>query len=562
MLALVFLADFAGRRAVERALEEEARITLLEQAREARDRLAAGVPAAELAEVTRRRGGDRLTVIAADGTVIADSESDPRRMENHATRPEVAAVLAGAESATDHRHSASTGDDYLYLALAPAPGAPGLVRVARHLRALTTVGREANGRLRLTLLGAFGIALLLALLFSLPLARALAGLRTAADAIGAGRFDPPLPEGGGREVQAVADALHGMAARLQDALAARDKTAGERRALLDALADAAIGLDAAGRVVYANPAAEALHRRLALPAPAPGAAYGGLFPHPALQALLREPPAPRRLRLERAVAPEFNLEAVTAPAGDGGRLLLLNDLAEAERLQRIKQDLTANVSHELKTPLAAILGALETLEDEALSPDERKQFLAMALRHSRRLRDLLGDLLSLSRLERPDLQLKLEAFPADELAAGEVAALAQLAEQAGVTIRVEAAGELRGDRGQLAQALNNFMTNALRHAPRGGTVEVTAGRTPAGAGRIAVRDRGPSVPPEIRERIFERFFRGDSARDRESGGTGLGLAIVKHVAQLHGGRAWVEDAEGGGARFVLEWPMGEVASRE
>ena len=562
LLAIFAIAsDYAGRRAVRQAILAEAEESLLVSARGWQARLIAGAQPAALAAEARQLHEDRLTIIRNDGTVLADSEGEAENMENHAQRPEVRAALAhspdasgGGNYATDTRRSATTGGEYLYLALPRKTGAQPLVRLARPLPALDALARDADAALRRGLLVTLLAALGLSALLSWPLSRGLAQLRVAAEAIAAGTSAPRLPQGGGREIQAVADAMAAMAEQIRAEIGSRQHLADERRAILDAIGEAVLGLDQNNRVVYANPAAGDLHRRLGLSAPDSAASYGSVFSHPHLVELLRRPPAATTLIVEREAPPLFKLEAFTSPTADGGRLLILRDLSEPERLRRAKSDLTANASHELKTPLAAILGALETLEDESLEIAQRRNFLALALRQARRLRDLLGDLLTLARLEQPGLVPEWSPLDAKNLLEDAVTAVRPLADATGVAILIEAGGTLVGDRRQLHQVLVNYLTNAIRHCPHGEGVTACAASDGRSA-RLIVSDRGPGVPDAIKARVFERFFRGDGGRDRESGGTGLGLAIVKHVAELHGGRAFVRDRDGGGAEFVLEWPQ-------
>ncbi len=566
MLAIFVLAgDYAGRRAVRQAILAEAEESLLVSARGWQARLRGGTPPAALAAEARPLNGDRLTIIRADGTVLADSEADASAMENHGQRPEVLAALgnsAASESGTagvaahglDTRRSVTTGGEYLYLALAPADRTQPLIRLARHLPALDALARDANSALRRGLIVSLLAALGLSLLLSWPITRALAQLRGAADAIATRQSVAAWPHGGGREIQGVADAMAAMARQIRGEIDSRQRLADERRAILDAIGEAVLGLDENNRVVYANPAAGDLHRRLGLSAPDSATSYGSVFSHPHLVELLRRPPAAATLIVERESPPLFKLEAFTAPTAEGGRLLILRDLSEPERLRRAKSDLTANASHELKTPLAAILGALETLEDESLALEQRRSFLALAQRHALRLRDLLGDLLTLARLEQPGLVPEWSPLETKILLEDAAAAVRPLAEAAGVALILQPGGALVGDRRQLHQVLVNYLTNAIRHSPRGESVIAAAGCA-ASAAFIRVSDRGPGVPDAIKTRAFERFFRGDSARDRESGGTGLGLAIVKHVAELHGGRAFVRDRDGGGAEFILDWPQ-------
>jgi two-component system phosphate regulon sensor histidine kinase PhoR len=234
----------------------------------------------------------------------------------------------------------------------------------------------------------------------------------------------------------------------------------------------------------------------------------------------------------------------------------VRDVTEAERLDRVRTDFVANVSHELKTPLAAIRGCAETLVDGAL--DERAtalRFSERILEQCRRLEELLDDLLTLSRLESPEPLRAPERVDLAELAREAVELVAARAAAKPVTLELEpgAAPAVEGDWESLLRLLTNLLDNAIKYNRPGGAVAVRLGERDSLA-TIEVADTGIGVPPAHRARIFERFYRVDTGRAREEGGTGLGLAIVKHVAQAHRGRVEVESEPGVGSTFRVLLP--------
>jgi two-component system phosphate regulon sensor histidine kinase PhoR len=240
---------------------------------------------------------------------------------------------------------------------------------------------------------------------------------------------------------------------------------------------------------------------------------------------------------------------------DGSVILVLHDITEVERLNQVRQDFVANVSHELKTPLTSLRGYAETLLEGGLDDVEHREGFVRIIRdQSARLQSLVDDLLSLADLERPDMRLRREPFDLRESVERQIAMLRARAGQAGLTVELEP-GEpapVLADRLRIDQVIANLLDNAIKYTERG-TVRVRLGRTGT---RVVceVEDTGSGIPAEDVPRIFERFYRVDKARSREKGGTGLGLAIVRHILALHGCRVSVESALGHGSTFRFELP--------
>jgi two-component system phosphate regulon sensor histidine kinase PhoR len=252
-------------------------------------------------------------------------------------------------------------------------------------------------------------------------------------------------------------------------------------------------------------------------------------------------------RLVRATA--------TPLAGDERAVLLvLRDQSEAERLDRVRRDFVANVSHEVKTPLTSVRGYAETLLEGGLEdPEHREGFVRVIRDQATRLQELVDDLLSLSELERPEARLRVERFDLRVLAERQLAALADRAAHTGLTLEL-APGQaewIEADRARIEQVVANLLDNALKYTERGGVTVMLEGDPSTVS--CTVQDTGPGIPAEDLDRIFERFYRVDKARSREKGGTGLGLSIVKHIVALHEGQVSVDSAPGRGSvfRFVI-----------
>jgi two-component system, OmpR family, phosphate regulon sensor histidine kinase PhoR len=256
-----------------------------------------------------------------------------------------------------------------------------------------------------------------------------------------------------------------------------------------------------------------------------------------------------------------NFSVTAAPvraAGTNGAVLVLHDITELRRLERVRRDFIANVSHEFKTPLTAIQGFAETLLNGALDDRaNRRRFVEIIREHARRLARLTDDLLKLSRIEAGRLELEIRPVPVEALVGGCVETARFKAEAKGIEIHVElkkGIPAIRGDSVQLGEVLQNLLDNAVQYTPSGGRIEVIS----CANGHdvvFTVADTGIGIPEADLERIFERFYRVDAARSREAGGTGLGLSIARHIVDAHGGRIWVESAVGLGSRFHFSIPI-------
>lgn len=498
-----------------------------------------------------RQIGHRVTVIDAAGRVRAESAEPIEaigRLESHAERPEVRAALRG-QVGSDRRRSATVGRTLLYVAV---PGGPGVVRVAAPVDAADTIIRRAQR----SILGAAAIALavgiVLAWVAGRSVARPLTAITQAARSIAHG-MPPRFPHSGIPDIDGLVQALRDMHRQLEQRFEDLRRERAESATLVEAMVEGVIAADGRGRIVTANHAA----RRLL--------GYGPEETLPALDQLFRGKQvreAVRRVQEGHPVAgEELGLDDHTVllsgrPLSPGGALLVLHDVTELRRLEAVRRDFVANVSHELKTPLTSISGYAETLVHDSADSDTTRRFLGVILANARRMQRLVDDLLDLSRIESGGWQPEPE--PLDTMAAGrEVLGLfadRAVSRQVTLDLAVAPGAEtLHADADALRQVLTNLLDNALRHTPPGGRIEVGAARGQGGV-RLSVHDTGSGIGADHLPRIFERFYRADPARSRQEGGTGLGLSIVKHLVEAHGGEVSAESELGAGTTVTCWFP--------
>jgi len=520
----------------------------------------------QVAEDAARTLGYRVTLIDADGRVLGDSEvprEQLRHLENHASRPEVRDALAGRPS-HDVRRSATTGREFLYVAL-PAREISGLA-VLRLAAPLEEIRKRTASLLSLWLGGAactLAVALLLFFWMAGRHAARVGGLARVAARIGAGDAAARAPETPPDEVGRLGAAMNEMSRELRARLAALERERDEREQILVHMTDGVALLDASDRVLHANHALATV-LGAAFP-PHAGTSIHEFARLPELKDLLLDVRQKRQTvegDLQLWAGPQRLLRATVTCLRDeaaGAVILVLHDLTEEERLNRVRRDFVANVSHELRTPLTSIRGYAETLLDGGLDDTKHREEFVRVIRDAAvRLESVTTDLLSLSDLERPEVRFAKDRFNLREAVEHQVAAFRDSAARAGLVLELEPGAPIPviADRPRMEQVIANLLDNALKYTDRG-RVDVSCGGDDARAWCV-VRDTGTGIAEEHRSRIFERFYRVDKARSRDRGGTGLGLAIVKHIVELHGGKVSVESEPGVGSLFRIEIPRGEI----
>ena len=562
--ALIAMALFAGAEQ-RRWIEQQSRATLERVVLQMAGHLPERADWDALADSLGAESDYRVTLIDATGRVIGDSQvagDELANVENHAGRPEVRAALHGATGSASRR-SRTVAQELLYVAVpVPSLGARP-VAVARVAEPLVGIARLDASLLRLSFLA--GVA---ALLISVPLLLWVTGWQTgrvraiagASERVGEGDFSVRAPERPDDELGRLGAGINRMARELGMRVEslARERDQGSR--VLERMVDGVALIDAHGHILRAN---SALSTLLSVEPPESGTPLGEFARLPELVKLVesaRTSDGPVESAI-RAWAPGPKLLRSTAVRldrdGDSAIVLIVHDLTEAERVNRMRQDFVANVSHELRTPLTSMLGYAETLLHGGLEDlEHREGFVRIIRDQTERLQALVDDLLSLAELEQPSARLRLGPFDLREAAERELETVRERAQRAGLTLELDAPEriEVTADRVRLEQVLANLLDNALKYTERGGiTVSVGGNRTRAWC---VVRDTGVGIPEEDQPRIFERFYRVDKARSRELGGTGLGLSIVKHIVTLHGGEVSVTSAPGRGSTFRFEIPRG------
>jgi two-component system phosphate regulon sensor histidine kinase PhoR len=548
--------------------------------------------------------GARVTVIAADGTVLGDSEAPSAKLENHGQRPEVQAALATGEGQAV-RASVSVNRHLFYRAWRQTRAHDGeseqrVVRLSVSMRSI----EEGRGHIGAAIWGGVGLAAVAALwpalLLSGRLSRRVARLTEFSSAVAAGVTPPALAPEHADIIGQLETNLLAMAESLKAQLQAARAEQAKLEAVLSGMLEGVLVIDSTGTIRLANQRAEQLFQRR------PGRSLVGqplidVSRDPDLHDLLHEITrgracgrVGREITLASATGAEY-LQVTATPmrALDSEAplfILVFHDITALKKLEATRRDFVANVSHELRTPLTAIRGYAETLRAGALADTEQAdKFLAIIERHSERLTRLTEDLLTLSDLELGRAPIKPVPMALARAVEAAVDVVRDKAVQAGLELHSELPPDLPqldADPDRIEQVLVNLIDNAVKFTPAGGRVTISASaaeppqrdgaapeaaRTPAAglhppqgsggrvqsAGRwvaICVADTGVGVPKHHLHRLTERFYRVDQARSRELGGTGLGLAIVKHIVHAHGGALRIESEVGRGTQVYVSLP--------
>jgi two-component system phosphate regulon sensor histidine kinase PhoR len=424
------------------------------------------------------------------------------------------------------------------------------------------VAQTAGGTLRV--LGGEALwAGLIALAVALPVAAWVAGGISArldrvvafARRIADGDLSARLELTGKDELSAMEAALNQTAERLGENFAEIENRRQELAAMLDSMQEAVVAITPEGFVRWSN----AVMQRIAGTQIRAGRPLVLSVRDPEVLACVRGALDRHEVRFGRAssLAPGRIFEINAAPLPSGGALVVLHDVSAIEAAEKSRRDFIANVSHELRTPLTSIQGYVETIiEDPDSRPETTREFLGVILKNATRMNRLTEDLLALASVESPDYKLALQPAQASALVEDAIDSLGGIVVDSGVELESAGAPDstVMADPDAMNQVFGNLVENALKYAKDGKRIRVGA-RLLENEVEFSVQDFGPGIASEHLGRIFERFYRVDKARSRESGGTGLGLAIVKHIVQAHGGRIWAESELGAGAAFHFTLPL-------
>jgi two-component system, OmpR family, phosphate regulon sensor histidine kinase PhoR len=511
-------------------------------------------PLAEIAAQEGQSAGARATIIDASGRVLADSQSNPDAMENHSHRKEFVAALKG-QTGESERRSATIGIPFLYIA---APIAGGAVRLAYPLSDVEAVQAQVRHHLLWGSLFASLIALLIAAAASVWTSRRLQRIVDVAARIEQGDLRARVNDRSMDEIGRVAAAIDKTARQIELSFAAVRSSQHQLETLLNSMQEAVIAVSADGLVRWANHPMDQLvpqHTRLNAP-------IVETIRDPDFLAAVQAATITKQVKNGRAtsIVPGRAFEVTAAPLPDGGVVAVLRDLTETERVEKTRRDFIANVSHELRTPLTSIQGYTETLLDTTSeNSNSSREFLEIIRKNSLRMSRLTEDLLTLARVESGETRFETEPIPPLELLNDAEQSFREIARTQGVDLKIvdsqalESLPPVLADREAIHQVFANLIDNAIKYGRSGARIELGA-RAAQRAVEFYVRDFGAGISSEHLPRLFERFYRVDKARSRESGGTGLGLAIAKHIMLAHSGSIRAESEIARGTTFLFTLP--------
>ena len=507
----------------------------------------------------------RITVIAPDGRVIGDSHENPDSMDSHHDRPEVIESLKeGHGMAIRYSHTLSQNMMYVVIPLYDAGEHIGFLRTSM---AITSIDDKLKSIIIKIVLGVFLIAVIAAVISyyaSRIVTRPLNEMGQIANKFASGDLAQKLPYYDSREINALAESMNKMAAQLNERILTIINQRNESEAVLTSMVEGVMAIDTDERIIKLNRAAASLLNIQQTD-----------INNKTLQEMVRN------IELQRFVDRVLNttepideeielrdngirfIQVTGTTLKDAknhkfGALIVMNDVTKLHRLESVRQEFVANVSHELKTPVTSIKGFVETLQEGAIDePESARKFLDVIKRQADRLNSIIEDLLTLSRLEentdRSQIKMDTVAIRPIILSAAEVCELKANRAEIALNINCEDDLKMPVNPHLIEQALVNLIDNAIKYSKPNGKIEISAEKADAEY-RLTVSDNGVGIAQEHLPRVFERFYIVDKARTHKLGGTGLGLAIVKHIAQLHGGFPTVKSELNKGTTFEIHIP--------
>jgi len=494
----------------------------------------------------------RITVIDPKGIVLADSDENPRAMENHRNRPEVREALEGRIGRST-RFSSTTNQEAVYVAIPLGPeGTPkGVLRVSLFLRDSRFPPGLTARMVRIGLLLSF-LALIAAFLISRSISRPIKDLTAASERLAAGDFDTRVFLQRNDEFRSLADTFNSMSREIKTAFEGLNRQRAELESIIDSLKEGLIVINKRGEIVYCNESLKSIIGRESI---AEGELYWEALGQPQFMELVEKARSGRINPLEEVeIDGKAFLCSATGVKSEDEIVLVLHDITSMKELERIKRDLVSSVSHELRTPLTSIKGFAETLEEEV--DEKNRHYVEIIRRNTDRLINIVRDLLLLSQMEEAGAEIEVEQVDLKGLAEQTVRIFDGQAKEKGLGLKLEIEPDLPAipaDPFKIEQILINLLDNAIKYTDRG-EVRLFLHREDRSV-VIEVHDTGIGIPKSKVSRIFERFYVVDKSRSRQTGGTGLGLSIVKHIVLLHGGEITVRSEPGQGSAFLVRLPL-------
>ncbi|WP_020007007.1 two-component system histidine kinase PnpS [Salinicoccus albus] len=508
----------------------------------------------------------RFTVVDDEGEVLADSENDPAAMDNHMDRTEITAVLQnGDDTGESVRYSTTQGFNMMYVALPIENNgeAAGAVRTSLSSQILDNTMRTLWLSLGIVLGVMLIIAGVAAMLIARGITKPINKIMEVTRRLSEKDYSSRVHVKQQGEVRELSSAVNALAASLQQQMKEINENERQLTSIMSNMVSGVMLVNQEGRIDLVNSAMEKFLSQHA--ENIVGKNYDEIsenFDLAELTHLVFEGNRKVHDEVNTYYPDERVLDAHLAPYyGQGwhqkGVIIVLHDITDIRRLEKMRSDFVANVSHELKTPVTSVHGFAETLLAGGVQDEETtKQFLQIIHDESQRLDRLIRDLLNLSRIERQEMPLNIEEVEMTALIQETAETLQGSLESKNTNLLLpqeDKAVTLEGDRDRIRQVILNLIANSINYTSEGGTVEVDL-RENMNEIKLIVADNGMGIPEESLPRIFERFYRVDKARSRHSGGTGLGLAIVKHLIESHQGRIEIQSREGEGTTITVILP--------
>jgi two-component system phosphate regulon sensor histidine kinase PhoR len=586
-LVAMLAVSWYGSTALQKFYLEQLGFSLQSRAYLLKDRVGELIAAdnmAELRDFCRRSGREvstRITVVDRTGRVLADSNEDPEAMGPHNDRPEIIDAFSG-NTGRAIRFSNTLQENMLYVAV-PLQGSgggtasgfsPGALRVSVPVTAIEQTLRNVQTKIALGAIAVVLAAAFVTLFVSRRISRPLEEMKLSAERFSRGDFSQRMSLHRGKsaslEVAALAGALDRMAEQLNERIRTIVRQRNELETVFSSMSEVVLAVDTDERVIKLNKAGASIFA--VNEKDVPGRLLQEVVRNIDLQGqikqiLAKQEPLEDEIILQDAEGERFLQTNGTPLHDDSGRnigvLVVMNDVTRLRRLENVRRDFVANVSHELKTPITSIKGYVETLLDGAIDQkEEALPFLKIVMKQTNQLSAIIEDLLSLSRIEKQSEHKEVELIAAELCPVVEEAVLTCQMKAMGkkITISTRCQEKLRAriNFTLLEQAIVNLVVNAVKYSNDGSEVIVRAEEKVEKDGEkriiISVQDFGIGIAKKHLPRLFERFYRSDKARSRKLGGTGLGLSIVKHIAQAHGGDVAVQSQEGVGSTFFISLP--------
>ena len=493
----------------------------------------------------------RVTIIATDGKVLADSEENIQSMENHSHRPEVVEALQG-KTGKSIRFSSTTDGDRLYVAVPIEKDGKiiGVIRTSLFLKDIDNLLTKLNYHVAGISLGIVFIALIGAFLISNSVVRPIKNLTWAARKVASGDFSVRVFLKTKDELRVLADSFNRMNEEMEKMFSELGQQKEELKSIIDSLQEGLLVLDKQGEVIRSNES----FRKIIGNQAAEGKFYWEIMRNPRFPELMKKAALEKKKFMEDlTLADRVFMCSVTPLQGGDGIVSIFSDITEIKNTEKIKKDFVINVSHEMRTPLTAIKGYAETLRNE-VGTAPGKKYLETVERNTDRLINIVNDLLLLSSLEEKAV-LELEDIDLRGILENVIRIFEQRLEDKRLSLVIdvkEGLPPIKADLFKLEQILVNLLDNAVKYTDRG-EITVSVGVQDK---RVCIRvtDTGIGIPKDDIPRIFERFYVVDKSRSRKSGGTGLGLSIVKHIVLLHHGTINIESALGKGTSVTVTFP--------